>query len=112
MSVLHIVNKSPFDRNSLDTCLRLARKGSAILLIEDGVYAARKKTDFAARLQQAMPDMAIYALQADMQARGLLADTTIDGVELVDYDGFVRLATEYDKLQSWLSLRDLLLNEA
>ena len=22
--------------------------------------------------------------------------------ELVDYDGFVKLATEYDKLQSWL----------
>jgi sulfur relay protein TusB/DsrH len=49
-----------------------------------------------------MDDIALYALQPDMQARGLLADATIDGVELVDYDGFVRLATEYDKLQSWL----------
>jgi tRNA 2-thiouridine synthesizing protein B len=102
MSVLHIVNKSPFDRNSLDTCLRLARKGSAILLIEDGVYALRKNTDIAVHLLQVMDDLAVYALQPDMQARGLLADATIDGVELVDYDGFVRLATEYDKLQSWL----------
>jgi len=102
MSVLHIVNKSPFDRNSLDTCLRLARAGSAILLIEDGVYALRANTSAAASLQQAMADHAIFALEADMQARGLPADTTIDGVELVDYDGFVRLATEYDKLQSWL----------
>jgi len=102
MAVLHIVNKSPFERNSLDTCLRLARKGSAILLIEDGVYATRKGTDCGARLQQAMPDVTVYALQPDMQARGLPADATIDGVEPVDYDGFVRLATEYDKLQSWL----------
>jgi tRNA 2-thiouridine synthesizing protein B len=102
MSVLHIVNKSPYDRNSLDTCLRLARPGSAILLIEDGVYALRKNTDFAARLLQVMDELAVYALQPDMQARGLLADTSIDGVLLVDYDGFVRLATEYDKLQSWL----------
>lgn len=102
MSVLHIVNKSPFERNSLDSCLRLARKGSAILLIEDGVYALRKNTDIAAHLLQVMDDIAVYALQPDMQARGLLADAVIDGVEPVDYDGFVRLATEYDKLQSWL----------
>ena len=50
MSVLHIVNKSPYDRNSLDTCLRLAAPGSAILLIEDGVYAARR---FVSRRQAA-----------------------------------------------------------
>ena len=38
--MLHTVNKSPYEKNSLDTCLRLAKQGSAILLIEDGVYAA------------------------------------------------------------------------
>lgn len=102
MSVLHIVNKSPFDRNSLDTCLRLARAGSAILLIEDGVYALRANTSAADKLQQSLAELPVYALQADMQARGLAEDAIIDGVELVDYDGFVRLATEYDKLQSWL----------
>ena len=102
MSVLHIVNKSPFDRNSLDTCLRLARPDSGILLIEDGVYAVRRDTTASANLQQAMEAHRVYALQADMQARGLPDDSIIDGVELVDYDGFVRLATEYDKLQSWL----------
>ena len=37
MSVLHIVNKSPFDRNSLDSCLRLAKADSAIL-IDRGRY--------------------------------------------------------------------------
>ena len=102
MSVLHIVNKSPYDRNSLDTCLRLARAGSGILLIEDGVYAVRRNTDAAAQLQQAMGEQRVYALQADMQARGLTEESMIEGVELVDYDGFVRLATEHDKLQSWL----------
>ncbi|MGD8498050.1 MAG: sulfurtransferase complex subunit TusB, partial [Chromatiales bacterium] len=45
MSMLHTVNKSPFDRNTLDACLRLAKPGSAVLLIEDGVYAATKGTN-------------------------------------------------------------------
>ena len=41
--MLHLVNKSPFDRNALDSCLRLANPGSSVLLIEDGVYAAFRR---------------------------------------------------------------------
>ena len=102
MSILHIVNKSPFDRNSLDSCLRLAIAGSAVLLIEDGVYASSRKSTTAAKVQQAMQNLPVYALQSDLQARGIAPDTVIDGIELVDYDGFVKLATEYQKIQSWL----------
>jgi tRNA 2-thiouridine synthesizing protein B len=102
MSVLHIVNKSPFDRNSLDTCLRLARPGSAILLIEDGVYAVQGKSAAAARVRQALENHPVYALQPDLQARGVSEESMLDGIELVDYDGFVKLTTEYDKSQSWL----------
>ena len=35
MSMLHTVNKSPFEKTTLDSCLRFAQEGSAILLIED-----------------------------------------------------------------------------
>ena len=42
--MLHTVNKSPYERNTFDTCLAHVKKGSAILLIEDGVYAAMKGT--------------------------------------------------------------------
>ncbi len=102
MSVLHIVNKSPYDRNSLDTCLRLARPGSAILLIEDGIYAARDNSAAADRMRQALENHPVYALQPDLQARGIGEENMLDGIALVDYDGFVKLTTEYDKLQSWL----------
>ena len=102
MSVLHIVNKSPYDRNSLDTCLRLARPDSAVLLIEDGIYAVLKNAAASDKVQQALSQHQIYALQPDLQARGINPDNMIDGISLVDYDGFVKLTTEYDKLQSWL----------
>jgi sulfur relay protein TusB/DsrH len=49
-----------------------------------------------------MQNLPVYALQSDLQARGIAPDTVIDGIELVDYDGFVKLATEYQKIQSWL----------
>lgn len=99
--MLHTVNKSPFEKNSLDSCLAHARKGSAILLIEDGVYAATKGTAVADQVQQAMGDVTIYALSPDLKARGI-AEKVIDGVKLVDYDGFVDLVAEHDKVQAWL----------
>jgi tRNA 2-thiouridine synthesizing protein B len=102
MSVLHIVNKSPFDRNSLDSCLRLAKADSPILLIEDGIYAVQKNTAAADKVLQALANHPVYALRPDLQARGISPDNIIDGISLVDYDGFVKLTTEHDKLQSWL----------
>jgi tRNA 2-thiouridine synthesizing protein B len=102
MPILHIINKSPYERHSLDTCLRLARDDAGILLIEDAVYAVRKNATAGEKLQAVLEKHKIYALEPDLQARGIDAENTIDGISLVDYDGFVELATEYDKLQSWL----------
>ena len=56
----------------------------------------------AALVGEAMQKLPVYALQPDLQARGIAPDTVIDGIELVDYDGFVKLTTEYEKTQSWL----------
>ena len=51
--MLHIVNKSPFQTSTLKTCLRMAQPGSAVLLIEDGVYGATQGTDIEAEMRQA-----------------------------------------------------------
>jgi tRNA 2-thiouridine synthesizing protein B len=100
--MLHTVNKSPFERNSLDTCLRLAKSGSSILLIEDGVYAAIKGTAAEGKMKQAMESHRVYVLGADLKARGMEEGSVIDGIRVVDYGGFVDLVVEHDKVQSWL----------
>lgn len=102
MSTLHTVNKSPFDRNSLETCLRLVSKGSAVLLFEDGVYGAMQGTSRSDLVKQAMSDVAIYALGPDLKARGIDESKLIDGIKVVDYKGFVDLAVENDKVNAWL----------
>lgn len=99
--MLHTVNKSPFEKNSLDACLTHAKDGSAILLIEDGVYGAMKGTTFSDKVQEAMKKFTVYALESDVKTRGI-ADKVMDGVKLVDYTGFVDLAAENDKVQAWL----------
>lgn len=99
--MLHVVNKSPFERSSLESCLKHARPGSAVILIEDGIYGALKGTAFSPRLQQAMQNVKVYALQQDVEMRGMQG-RVLDGVTLVDYAGFVDLVTEYPRVQSWL----------
>ena len=99
--MLHTVNKSPFENKALDSCLKFARKGSAVLLIEDGVYAAARNTAVSRQVEEAMKDVAIYALAPDVAARGM-QDRVMDGVRLVDYGGFVDLVVEHNAVQSWL----------
>lgn len=99
--MLHIINKSPFETNSLDSCLRMAQPGHALLLIEDGVYAATQGSAAAGRLRQAGATLKVYALLPDMEARGI-SNKLADGVALVDYAGFVDLTAQYKTSQSWL----------
>ena len=102
MALLHTVNKSPFERDSLASCLRHARPGSGILLIEDGIYALVRGGDAATMVSSAGSKFRLYALGPDLDARGVSHDRIIDGVEIVDYLGFVDLTVEYDGVQSWL----------
>ena len=99
--MLHIVNKSPYERNALESCLRLAQPRSALLLIEDGVYAATRGSAAETSLKQAMAQLKVYALAPDLEARGV-AGRVMEGIQLVDYGGFVELACEQANCQSWL----------
>lgn len=100
--MLHTVNKSPFERNTLESCLRHAAKGSAVLLIEDGVYAAIKGTSFEGAVAEAAKKVFVYVLGPDVKARGMDTGNVADGVKVVDYAGFVDLAAEHSVVQAWL----------
>ena len=98
--MLHIINKSPLEKNTLESCLSVATAGSTLLLIEDAVYAATRGNAFEARLQAVQGRFKICVLTPDLEARGM-ADRLMAGVTSVDYGGFVDLAAEH-KCQSWL----------
>ena len=102
MSILHLVNKSPTDRNSFDTCFRMASKGDSILLIEDGVYAALANAEFASKITSRLDNFSFYVLGPDVDARGLGDTPLIGDISVVDYEGFVDLVADNDVTQSWL----------
>jgi len=99
---LHTVNKTPFERGSLETCLKLAASGGAVILIEDGVYAAVRDSAGVAMLEARKNDLKFFVLGPDLEARGIKRTRLMNGCHVVDYEGFVALAAEYDRVQSWL----------
>jgi len=100
--MLHTVNKSPFEKSTFDSCLNHARPGDAVLLIEDGVYAAVKGTAVAGRVADMNGELSLYALGPDLSARGIKDASLIDGISIVDYGGFVDLVAEHEVSQAWL----------
>jgi len=83
---------------ALEDCLKYASKGSAIILYEDGIYAAMPGTSVSDRMAGVASDMKVYVLKEDLMMRGV--DKVMDGITQVDYAGFVDLVEEH-KTASW-----------
>lgn len=99
--MLHIINKSPFQTSTFESCLRIAQAGNAVLLIEDGIYAATVGSSTEARVRELNAGLKVYALKPDLDARGM-SEKVIAGVTLVDYGGFVDLVAQHNTSHSWL----------
>lgn len=97
--MLHTINKSPFTSDSLETALRCAQAGDAVLLIEDGVLAAQGGAKFESALKAAQGNTKVYALAPDLAARGVAR--VVEGVQQIDYDGFVELVEQH-QVNAWL----------
>ena len=97
--MLHIIQQSPFKYNSLQSCLSILDPGQdALLLIEDGVFAA---TIICQQLaQKCSQGLKTYVLEADLIARGL--STTVQPmINIINYEEWVDLTTHYYPIQTW-----------
>ncbi len=100
--MLHTINKSPFEKDSLKTCLRYAEKGSSVLFIEDAVYACTKGTNFEKQIADHQENINFYVLGPDLDARGLDNSNLTNNIEIIDYKGFVKLVADNEKtLNDW-----------
>jgi tRNA 2-thiouridine synthesizing protein B len=98
MAMLHLVNKSPYETGNLETATGYMQDGDTLLLIEDGIYAAIK----AGKVSSMLAGRNVSVLGPDLAARGIGEDKLIEGVNVIDYAGFVDLVEANDKVQSWL----------
>ena len=98
MAMLHLVNKSPYDAGNLETATAYMLGDDALLLIEDAIYAAIK----AGKASAMLTGKNVSVLGPDLAARGIAEDKLVEGINIIDYAGFVDLVEANDKVQSWL----------
>jgi len=102
MGTLNVVNKSPFEKRSLEQCLKRIGKGDSVLLIEDAVVSAAEGTSIEAQIAASANEVEFFVLQPDLDARGLAEVNLLNSVESVDYAGFVELVVKHERVHSWL----------
>ncbi len=101
MSTLHTVNKSPFSHTTLSSCIQVCGNEDGILLLEDGVFGAMTGAPCAEQLSELIDKgIKIYAIQGDINARGLQEKLRKD-IVTTDYNEFVQLSLQHRCVQSW-----------
>lgn len=91
---LHIINKASSAIEINEQLSNAIEDGDSVLLIEDGVFqcVSPSKSVWPSKAKQ------IHALKEDALARGVRIPS---GHIEIDYDGFVKLTTEHNKVVSW-----------
>jgi len=92
--MLFTVNHSSMTSKSFDSLLKILPAGSPILFFEDGVYNALAGSSSEVHVKEALKTNPIFALDADIEARGLKG--IIEGIKKIGYDGFVELVEKHD----------------
>ena len=92
MPALHLVART----SALPACLASAGGEDAILLIEDGVYAAITPERLGVTV-----GMKVYALSEHLAARGLDLERLGPLVIIADFPRFVDLAVLYEQIINW-----------
>lgn len=95
--MLHTLSRSPVQCD-LPALLRLTAEGDALLLLQDGVVAALAGSASLDLLLNA--PIALYALQDDVDARGLPGHIS-HKIEVIGYTHFVKLTEKHPNQMAW-----------
>ncbi|WP_256582329.1 sulfurtransferase complex subunit TusB [Pseudomonas sp. MYb185] len=99
--MLHILRHSPHSESRFASCLRAVNANQSLLLIEDAVYGLLPGTSTRNALEYLPASVNLYAMEADLQARGLALDDLSSRIRVVNYAMMVALCAEHAKVVSW-----------
>lgn len=99
MATLHVLSHSPFTDTRLTSCIRLLGPEDGLLLTGDAAYALAPGSEPRRLLDREVATDRLFVLGEDLIARNVSAP---EGVEAVDYPGFVELTLRFDRVNTWL----------
>ena len=95
--MLHIFSKSSVEPRMLDR----VDAGDSILFIRSAVFALMSGNILQKQLKIMVKQNRIFVLSSDLVARGVLPEELLDGIGIINYEGFVELTVGNSVIQSW-----------
>ncbi len=94
--MLHLI----FQR-SANALLERVTQEDGLLFLHHAVFNVLKTSQYATKLATLPYSPRLYVLRSDLQSHGIAVERLIEGVQPIDYSGFVALTREYPSVCSW-----------
>ncbi|TAL48180.1 MAG: sulfurtransferase complex subunit TusB [Methylovulum sp.] len=95
--MLHLIFQSPLEV----AVLGRISAGDDVVFLESAVLGLLQMGNLAGVLTDLTARCRLYVLSDAINARGILADELVAGMELIDYAGLVALTVKNPAIQSW-----------
>lgn len=95
--MLHLVFQSPLETATLE---RIGND-DAVLFLENAALCLLKNSVYSSQLTKLLTTSRLFALISDMETRGIAVAELVEGIEVIDYSGWVALTTQHQPVQSW-----------
>jgi sulfur relay protein TusB/DsrH len=95
--VLHLIFQSPIDKAILERI----DTGDELVFLENAVLRILQNGSLSDALTQLLKRNRLCVLADDIEARGIVADELVSGIDVIDYAELVRLTVKNPVIQSW-----------
>ncbi|MCK5898275.1 MAG: sulfurtransferase complex subunit TusB [Methylococcales bacterium] len=95
--MLHLIYQSPLE---VATLQRISTDDS-VLFLENSLFQLLKKSHSERLLQESLTSQALFVLEDEIQLRGIQKNELSPLIQVISYDGFVRLTLENSLIQTW-----------
>ena len=95
--MLHLIYQSPLQAATLQ---RIAQNDAALFLENTTLHLLKNSTQ-SLEIKTLSLSAQLFVLMSDIETRGIHSAELIDGVNIIDYAGWVSLTTEHQTIQSW-----------
>ncbi len=95
--MLHLVFQSPIDMAILERI----DSGDDVVFLENAVLRILQNSSLSGTLTRLLKQNRLCVLADDIEARGIVANELVKGVDVIDYAELVRLTVKNPVIQSW-----------
>jgi sulfur relay protein TusB/DsrH len=95
--MLHLVFQSPIDMAILERI----DSGDDVVFLENAVLRILQNSSLSGTLTRLLKQNRLCVLADDIEARGIVANELVKGVDVIDYSELVRLTVKNPVIQSW-----------